>query len=236
MFWKGLVGFGGVFCVVEAETADGAHVCGGEGGKELAHFGDLWGHGMGAEDVAGYEAGAGGGDDVRGGGGRDGVTVVDGAIFGDKADKALGWARKSVREGMRVHFRQENWKSAHANHKRRHVHSGISRLRNLRIKTLDEGIFLQFSWNLILHKRKICVAKTRKATSKRRQAYRKSWHRVACLLPISNLEASRKSYLDMTIPVDTVLYTCTRRGIIPTLTSADMTDDYVGSFPSLFQT
>ena len=134
VLWKGLVGFGGVFCVVEAETADGADVCGSEGGKELAYFGDLWGHGMGAEDVAGYEAGAGGGDDVRGGGGKDGVTVVDGAIFGDKADKALGGARKSVREGRRVHkcggpilFARE---SAHANHKRRHVHSRISRSGN----------------------------------------------------------------------------------------------------------
>lgn len=156
MFWKGLVGFGGVFCVVEAETADGADICGGEGGKELAYFGDLWGHGVRAEDVAGYEAGAGGGDDVRGGGGRDGVTVVDGAIVGDKADKALGGARKSVREERRVHKcggpSLFAGKSAHATHKRRHVHSGISRLRNLRIKTLDKGIFLHFSWSIILHK------------------------------------------------------------------------------------
>ena len=76
--------------VVQAETAHGAHVLGGQGRQQRADVDDLVGDVVLAEDVALDDAGLAGLADVGDAAREDGVAVVGPAIPGQEADEALG--------------------------------------------------------------------------------------------------------------------------------------------------
>ena len=75
--------------VVEAQAADRADLGGGERAEEAADGCGAVGDGVGAEDVAAYDARGGGVADVGAGGWEDRVAVVDVAIAGEEANEAL---------------------------------------------------------------------------------------------------------------------------------------------------
>ena len=111
--------------VVQAQAADGASVFWGERGEEESDVGDLVGEGVGAEDVAADDAGAGSLGEVGDIGWEDGVAVVGAAVAGEEADEALeeGGGRLVILAAMGCHggwVSGEGWRGSRAYGERWH--------------------------------------------------------------------------------------------------------------------
>lgn len=75
--------------IVQSQTPDRLHVIQGKGCQQETHVGDLIGHLVLAEDITRDDAGLPGLGDICDTLGQNGITIVNPAISGEKADETL---------------------------------------------------------------------------------------------------------------------------------------------------